>query len=163
MHARSRRVRLAVTVASLVTHGPAVAHDETRSSGQRLYVPVYSEIPYGGGGSTYRLAATLSIRNTDPDSGIKILRADYYDSNGKRLQEYVEEAVSLGPLASQHVVVRESERRGGVGANFIVEWRSEEPVVPPLVEAVMIRTGSLQWITFLSDAVVIEELGPSSE
>ena len=145
-------------MAALAAQSPAGAQDSTRSLGQRLYVPVYSEIPYGGGKSTYRLAATLAIRNTDPKSGITLLRADYYDSNGKLLEQYIEEAVPLGPLGSHHLVVKESERKGGVGANFIVEWRSNKRVVPPLVQAIMITDVSLQGIAFLSDAVVIEEL-----
>jgi hypothetical protein len=149
---------LVVAMATVAPQSPAGAQDSTRSLGQRLYVPIYSEIPYGGGRNTYRLAATLAIRNVDPKSAITLLRADYYDSKGKLLQKYVEEAVPLGPLGSHHLIVKESERRGGIGANFIVEWRSNKRVVPALAQAVMITDVSLQGIAFLSDAVVIEEL-----
>ena len=95
---------------------PAIAHDPDGSFGQRLYLPVYSEIPHGSGRDTYRLAATLSIRNTDPDAEISIMRADYYDSDGKLLERYLKEPVKLGPLASTHVVVKESRIGGPSGA-----------------------------------------------
>lgn len=156
-------VCLAVLMAVVVAESRAGAHGPSVSIGQRLYVPIYSEIPYGSGRGTYRLSATLAIRNTDTESGITIVRADYYDSDGKLLDKYVDKPVSLGPLDSHHFVVKESERKGGVGANFIVEWRSDSRVTSPLVQAVMLTDVSLQGITFLSDAVVLAELGETIE
>jgi hypothetical protein len=159
--ARAWAFRFVVIVVLSLAVSPASAHDSAGSLGQRLYLPVYSEIPHGSGRNTYRLAATLSFRNTDPRSGITILRADYYDSQGKLLGKYLDAPVTLGPLASHHIVVRESERKGGVGANFIVEWKSNSRVVRPLVQTIMLTTASLQGIAFVTDAVVIEELAGS--
>ena len=42
------------------------------SSGQLLYVPVYSHIYIGDKERPFNLAVTLSIRNTDPRSGLRL-------------------------------------------------------------------------------------------
>ena len=47
-----------------------------------VYVPVYSHI-YARGGKPYLLEATLSLRNTDTDLSISIVRVDYFDTGGK--------------------------------------------------------------------------------
>ena len=46
-------------------------------------------------------------------------------------------------------VVKRDES-GGSGANFIVEWSSETPVNPPIIESVMIGAQSSQGISFTS-------------
>lgn len=130
---------------------------EKSSRGQILYVPIYSEIPYGDKGHTFGLTATLSIRNSDPKSSIAVKSVRYFDSKGKNIRSYVDGPVSLSPLASQEYIVHESDRSGGISALFIVEWDSDAPVHPPIVEAVMISTQSTQGISFLSVARVIEE------
>ena len=64
---------------------------------------------------------------------------------------------TLAALASHHIVVPESDRKGGDGANFIVEWRARSRVMRPLVQTLMLTDASLQGIAFLADAVVLEE------
>jgi hypothetical protein len=54
-------------------------------------------------------------------------------------------------------VIKASDRGGGISAGFIVEWESEQPCVPPVVEAVMISTASTQGISFSSQARIVEE------
>jgi hypothetical protein len=81
----------------------------------------------------------------------------YFDSKGKLIRSYVDGPISLSPLAAQEHIVHESDRSGGISALFIVEWDSNGPVHPPIVEAVMISTQSTQGISFLSIARVIEE------
>jgi hypothetical protein len=56
--------------------------------------------------------------------------------------------------------VEERDLRGGVGANFIVQWRSDQPVTPPVVEAIMISTSQQQGISFLSTGRVVQENQP---
>ena len=48
------------------------ADDIPLSTGQTVYVPIYSHIYSGLKGRPFELAATLSIRNTDPQSPITI-------------------------------------------------------------------------------------------
>ena len=125
--------------------------------GQTLYVPVYSEIPYGDRDRTLELAATLSIRNMDRKVAVTIQQVDYYDAQGKHVRSYVQEPRVLPPLATVEFIIKASDRTGGISASFIVVWESRMPCVPPVVEAVMIGTASTQGISFLSQGRIVEE------
>ena len=139
--------------------GTAVA--ETRlSQGQTLYVPVYSHIYSGDRERPVYLAVTVSIRNTDPARAIQLIAVDYYNSEGRKLQGYLEKPLDLAPLATVRYVVKESDKSGGSGANFLVRWQSAEPVNPPLTESVMISTASQLGISFTSRGVPILETQP---
>lgn len=125
--------------------------------GQTLYVPAYSHIYIQDAQRSMNLATTLSIRNASPRSPITLSAIDYYDSNGNRVRTYLDTTRTLSPLASTYVVVEVDDIRGGVGANFIVQWHTDEPVHPPIVETVMITTESTQGISFRSTARVLYE------
>jgi len=120
------------------------------SDGQTLYVPAYSHIYSGARDTPFLLTITLSIRNVDPDHPITIIRADYYETAGKHLRNYVEKPIKLAPYGSTRFVVSESDKSGGSGANFIVQWKADKPVNPPIVESVMISTKAAQGISFTS-------------
>ena len=125
--------------------------------GQTLYVPVYSEIPYGDRDQTLDLTVTLSIRNIDRKVAVMVRKVDYYNSKGERVRSYAQEPRVLPPLATVEFVIKASDRSGGISAGFLVEWESEHLCVPPVVEAVMISTASTQGISFSSQARVVEE------
>lgn len=127
------------------------------SKGQTVYVPVYSHIYSMDKERDYYLTATLSIRNTDMKYAISILTAEYYDTHGKRLRSYIETPVQLEAMGSTHYVIEEFDKSGGVGANFVVRWKSAQPVTAPLMEAVMISTRGQQGISFTSRGQVIKE------
>ena len=126
-------------------------------TGQRLYVPAYSEIFSGDETSTYDLTVMLSIRNTDPDTPIVIGSIQYYDTTGALVKEYVETPLELAPMATTEVVISRLDKQGGTGANFIVEWGAEEQVYEPIVEALMISTSAQQGISFLSPARILQD------
>jgi hypothetical protein len=132
--------------------GPAEAEVKL-SKGQTVYVPVYSHIYTGPKSHPMQLTSTLSIRNTDTDSPITILSVDYYDSKGNLVSQYLTENVSLKALASARYIVKEYDKSGGSGANFIVKWSSKEKVTPPIVESIMIG----QRISFVSRGQEIED------
>jgi hypothetical protein len=138
----------------------ALSADAQIPKGQTLYVPVYSHIYSGDRERPVYLAVTLSIRNTDPTRAIQVTTVDYYDSAGRRLQRYLETPVALPPLATVRYVVKESDKAGGSGANFLVRWESTEPANPPLVESIMISTASQLGISFTSRGVPIVETTP---
>lgn len=125
--------------------------------GQLLYLPVYSEIPFGDAAVTLPLAATISLRNTDPVHPIVIERVDYHDSAGRRVRSYLESPEVLGPLAARHFFLKESDRDGGVSSSFLVAWRGDHPVNPPHLDAVMLTTRSQQGISFCTSARVLTE------
>jgi hypothetical protein len=125
--------------------------------GQILYVPVYSEIPHGDREHTLDLTVTLSIRNIDRKVAVTVKTVDYYSAAGTLVRSYAQEPRALSPLAAVEFVIKASDRGGGISAGFIVEWESEQPCVPPVVEAVMISTASTQGISFSSQARIVEE------
>jgi hypothetical protein len=53
-------------------------------------------------------------------------------------------------MASTRFIVKESDSKGGSGANFLVEWRAETEVNEPIMEEVMIGAAGQQGISFTS-------------
>lgn len=131
----------------------ALSADEVRGlsrvAGAKVYVPIYSHI-FHREGAVFDLTCTLSIRNTDAGNPIIITTAKYFDTRGEAVREYVESPALLPPLATLDYVVGETDRTGGSGANFIVEWMAEKAVSEPIIESVMIGTTGQQGISFLS-------------
>lgn len=127
------------------------------STGQTVYVPIYSHIYSGVKARPFNLAATLSIRNTNLKSRIRLVSVRYYDSGGKLVKDYLSTPATIDALATTRYIITEDDRAGGSGANFIVIWDSEQPVNPPVIEGVMIGTHSGQGISFVSRGQVIEE------
>ena len=129
-------------------------------TGQRLYVPAYSEVYSDSPTQTMAMAVALYIRNTNLDKPIIINSVQYYDTNGNLVTDYVDSPLLLAPMATTEYVIRQDDVRGGTGANFIVTWGAEEPVYEPVVEAVMINMVGTQGLSFLSSARVLEEKLP---
>ncbi|GFO59117.1 hypothetical protein GMST_14420 [Geomonas silvestris] len=149
---------LLFAVSFTVTATPAAAAPEYRlSKGQTVYVPVYSNVFSGPRKRPFQLAATLSVRNTDPAGSLKITAIDYYDTNGKLVRRYRTGALSLGPLASADFHIDEKDVAGGFGANFIVRWEADRAINAPIIECVMIGTASGQGISFVSPGQEIKE------
>ena len=144
---------------------PEIIVDETLDivMGQTIYVPIYSEVYFFNKSRTFQLAATLSVRNTDPNNHIIITSVDYYDSNGKTVRKHLERPLRLKPLASIDFVVPENDQTGGSGANFLVKWSAETKVYEPIIEAVMLSTASQQGISFVSVGRVIESQSAPSQ
>jgi hypothetical protein len=110
-----------------------------RSAGQVLYLPIYSHIWYGevdrkGQPAKVLVSVSVSIRNTDPAKSIRVTSAQYYDTDGKKLREYVTSPKSIGPMGTHEIFVPQSDVTGGSGANFVIAWKSDTPVSPPIVE-----------------------------
>jgi hypothetical protein len=127
------------------------------SSGEMLYVPIYSNVYAGPKAVTHQLATMLSIHNIDPKHPITISKADYYDSNGKFIESYIKKAIQLKPFAHTFFYLKEYDTRGGPGANFIVKWHSEKKVNQPIVEALMY--GARAGVSFTSSGQIISEHG----
>jgi len=128
--------------------------------GQTVYVPIYSHIyHYNSKDQVMNLSATLSIHNTDFANPIIVTSVRYYDTAGQLIRQDVERPVALNPMASTSFFVAADDTRGGVGANFIVEWVAEEAVSDPVIEAVMISTSGGQGISFISSGKVIQQRG----
>ncbi len=133
---------------------PASEPELTRT--QTLYVPVYSSVLTGQRAPATELAATLAIRNTDPEQTIYVTQVAYYNTAGELIEVFIDETRGLGPLASAMIVIDVADRRGGTGANFIVVWGAEGPVNDPIIETVMIGGSGPRGFSFSSPAKVIE-------
>jgi hypothetical protein len=125
------------------------------STGEAVYVSIYSNIYSGPKEVRHELAAMLSIRNTDPDNSITIMKADYYDTSGKMIDSYVKKPLKLKPLESTYIYLKEYDKRGGPGANFIVKWQSEKKVNQPIIEGLMVS--SSRGISFICPGQIITE------
>jgi len=129
----------------------------TLSQGQTVYIPAYSHVYHTDKERPFYLTATLSVRNVDPVHSISVLSVEYFDNDGNLLRNFLKKAVELGPLASRDYSIKESDKSGGFGANFIVRWKSKMPVNEPLIECVMINTRGQQGISFITRGRVIKE------
>lgn len=126
-------------------------------SGQTVYVPAYSEVPYAEPGRRLNLLVTLSIHNTDLTRPIVLTSVRYYSADGQLVREHLDKPLSLPPLGSTEFVVQPGQGHG-VGTNFIVEWVAEEPVYEPVVETLMINTTGALGISFSSPGRVISQI-----
>jgi len=154
-------LRLAIQCAAIASAGlflalPAAAEEIAQpSSGQSVYLPVYSHLWHGnlnakGHPEALQLSALISIRNTDPASPIRVISARYYDTGGKLLREFVPSPKTLAPLGTLELFVERREAEGGSGANFLIRWQSDTPVSQPVTEAIHADLNSLRTVSFVT-------------
>ncbi|MCB9162255.1 MAG: DUF3124 domain-containing protein [Caldilineaceae bacterium] len=118
----------------------------------------YSQIFYADDQRTWDFAVTLAIHNTDETHLLAVQAPSDYSGDGALVRD-MWPMFLLPPLATHAVTVARNDNEGGVGANFIVEWAADAPVVAPVVQAVMISAAGQQGLSLITDAVVIEETG----
>ena len=95
----------------------AFGEEPTLSKGQTLWVPVYSHfttgvVPQQDVFSTEikmkevnrQLTTNVAIHNTDLNHPITIVKADYYDANGKLLKSFVSGPLKIKPIAAKYVI-----------------------------------------------------------
>ena len=128
-----------------------------RSPGQLLYLPIYSHIWHGemdnkGQPMKALVSVAVSIRNTDPAKSIRITSAQDYDTDGKKLREYVTSPKTIGPMGTYEIFVPRSDDTGGSGANFVIAWKSDTPVSQPSVEGLHANLPAGRSIAFTTTA-----------
>ncbi len=122
-----------------------------------IYVPIYSDIYSKDKHSKTLLNATLSIRNTSIRDSIYIEDIDYYDSKGSLVRKYIDGIIVLTPLKTIEYVIEYEDEIGGTGANFIVNWGSNNPQVKPIFQGVMISTRGQHGLSFVTEGISISE------
>ncbi len=127
------------------------------STGETVYVPVYSHLYSGPKSMHLQLNTILSIQNTDSKHSIHIIQADYYDSEGRLVERYVDNPLNIYPLASKSLHLKNYKKEGGLGEKFILKWRSDKPANHPVIETVMIGVRSGQGISFRCPGRIIVE------
>ena len=150
----------------LLLASTAASAQEVRllSSGQSLYLPIYSHIFFGNVGrsgtpSQVALSTLVSIRNTDPGRPLRVLSARYYDTNGKMLGERVQKPAVVSPLGTLELFIERNDLSGGSGANFIIRWAADSPISPPLVESLHINMDGGKAVVFMTQSVPISDTG----
>ena len=128
-----------------------------RMTGQSLYLPVYSHILHGEAGGKGESAKMLvsvmvSIRNTDSARPMRVTSAVYFDTDGKRIKEYVTAPRTVAPMGTLEIFIPRSDDKGGSGANFVIAWKSDAPINPPLVEALHANLPAGRSIVFVTVA-----------
>ena len=139
---------------------PPGSGPEALTKGQTVYVSVYSNILTAPRGIPFSLEATLIIRNTDMTNSLNVTAADFYDTEGKVIKQFVGTALTLKPLETKYIYLPKEGTEGGLGANFIVRWSAGRAINAPIVECLMIGARSAQGISFVSPGKVIEEHTP---
>ncbi len=76
------------------------------------------------------------------------------------IEDYLAEPYSLDPMASAHFFVAQTDVRGGLGANFIVQWSADNLANEPVIEAVMAGSTGTQGISFMNHGRTINAEGP---
>ena len=153
----SRLVVMSVLL-SLLTAGvkPVLPKEQEIVQNGIVYVPAYSSILHGDLKRVFNLSITLSIHNTDMENRIIIDSIAYYNTSGRLIHRYVDnKKITLKPLETYNLGIKETDERGGVGANFIVRWHAPSTVNMPIIETVMIGTRGQQGISFTSRGVAV--------
>lgn len=135
----------------------SASSEPVKKQSQTVYVPAYPQVFVGPRGYNFELGITLLIRNADFKSPITITTVDYYDTQGKLAKKYLSGPLSIAPMASKDIHITEKDASGGMGSNFIVRWKAEKDVNPPIVEALMIGGKGGQGISFICPGREISE------
>lgn len=123
----------------------------------KTYLPVYSHIYHMYEHRTFDLTITVSIRNTSLTDSVYILKADYFNTEGDNIRQYIKSPIYLKPMETVEIVLAEDDREGGSGANFMFDWAVVNDHNSPLFEAVMISTYSQQGLSFATRGVQVFE------
>lgn len=123
------------------------------------YLPVYSHIYDRYEHKTFDLTITISIKNISVTDTLYLFKADYFNTYGDKIREYLNYPVYIKPLETVEIIIAEKDTEGGSGANFIFEWGKKHNKNKPLFEAVMISTYGQQGLSFTTRGVdlVVEE------
>ena len=156
-----RAPAIVVLVLSCICTAPRVnAQAAGRSTGELLYLPIYSHIWHGdfdSGGKPDRtlISVSVSVRNTDPKLPIRIMSAQYYDTTGRKLKEFVQAPTVVSAMGTLELFIPRSDDSGGSGANFLIAWSADHPASPPVVEGIHANLPAGRPLVFTTSATVI--------
>jgi Protein of unknown function (DUF3124) len=112
------------------------------------YLSVYSHIYTLSQERISDLTATISMRNTSSTDTLYIFKAEYFDTNGKSVRNYIAKPIFIAPMETAEIIVEQKDNAGGSGANFIFDWKINTTAPEPLFEAIMISTSGQQGLSF---------------
>jgi hypothetical protein len=112
------------------------------------YLSVYSHIYSLSEKRTSDLTVTISMRNTSQTDTLFIAKAEYFDTHGKSVKNYIDKPIFLTPMETVEIIIEQNDASGGSGANFIFDWMIKKSAPEPIFEAVMISTSGGQGLSF---------------
>jgi len=118
----------------------------------KSYLSIYSQIYSLSEHRTHNLTAMVSLRNTSDSDTIYILKAEYFDTQGRSVRKYFNQPIFLSPLETTEIIIDEADIEGGSGSNFIFEWKIPQNCPEPLFEGVMNSTMSQQGLSFTTQS-----------
>lgn len=121
----------------------------------KTYLPVYSHIYHIHEHRTFDLTITISIRNVSMTDSVYIINADYYNTVGHNIRQYLKNPIYLMPMETVEIIIEEQDIEGGSGANFVFDWATKNGKNPPLFEAVMISTYGQVGLSFITRGVKV--------
>jgi len=130
--------------------------EENMSYGEMFYVPIYSDIYIDPQNQNSLLAATLSIRNTSFVDSLFISRIDYYNTEGSKVKSFIDNAISIPPMATINYVIEKDDTSGGPGANFIVDVNAKKSNAKPIIQAIMIGQHLNRGFSFTTEGYSIK-------
>ena len=157
----SRFFKWFVLLFGLWTASSFAADEPALSTGQTLYLPIYSHVYHGDVGKDGKPSQTLvsthiSIRNSDPQVAIRVLAARYYDTNGKLVRAFLNAPVTIPALGTHEIFIPRNDTSGGSGANFLVVWSAESPANLPIVEALHADIREARTLMFITTGQAIK-------
>lgn len=153
-----RLLMLIISITTLFSLGTFAIGAIKLLKGQTIYIPSYSNVI--GDYQPINLRANLVIHNTDQVHPITVVRIDNYDTHGKMVEKYLSKPLELKALAATRITIKNPKKGDeGAGANFIVQWKSENKVAEPIIECIMVGSLGTQGHTFTSQGRVIAEEG----
>jgi hypothetical protein len=128
-----------------------------RVSGQLLYLPVYSNVPYQIDTLLFDKSAFVAIHNTDFSSRITLTKVLYFNQDGKLVDNFLKEGnIFIDPLATKDFYIPYADQ-SRTGANFLIEWSSDSLVNEPLIEAVTLSLKPNSTLAVLSQGKIMRE------
>lgn len=123
-----------------------------------IYVPAYSNLYHETDEHKTYFTVILSLRNISFLDTVYFERIEYYDTEGKLLEEFIEEVLVLRPMESVEYIVEADDKKGGSGANFVVSYavRSEVKNLP-YIEAIMLGSVWNYGFSFSSPGIEIND------
>lgn len=121
----------------------------------KSYLSIYSQIYSPSQQRTHSLTAMVSARNTSDKHTIYLLKAVYFDSDGKPIKVYFNHPIAFKPLQTKEIVINKADVEGGTGSNFIFEWKIPKDCPEPLFEGVMNSTVGQQGLSFTTQSIRI--------
>ncbi len=129
--------------------------------GQTLYVPSQTSFMSGShsGSHSFDAKPTVFFHNADQNNAINIVRIDFYNSDGKLVEKYLQQPLKINPNSATRIYVKERlPGEEGAGAHFIIQWQADQKVVEPLVETWFVGASGTRGYAYTSPAKVIQEV-----